>query len=70
MKNTALIEQINKKIKWVIENEEKYYFWVPITTFVLGGLYVIITNKMKKNTKIVVNETCIICYANPRSVII
>lgn len=50
--NTALIKQIDEKIKWIIENEAKFYFWIPVATFIVGGVIAIIQSKMKKTTKI------------------
>jgi hypothetical protein len=42
--HTALIKQIDQKIKWILENEDKFYFWVPLATFVVGAAIAIIHN--------------------------
>lgn len=68
--NSAIIKQIDDRIKWIIENKEKFLLWMPLAAFAIGGIFAFVQNKMKKTTKMLINETCAICYTNPRSIII
>ena len=43
---------------------------MPAAAFVIGGLVAVIQNKMKKNTKTVVKDTCVICYVQSRSIVL
>jgi glycerol uptake facilitator-like aquaporin len=29
--------EIGQRVKWIIDNEGKYFFWVPIAAFLVGG---------------------------------
>lgn len=62
--------EILNQIKWILKNQQKYLFWVPISAFALGTLAAIINYYINNTPKYVVNEPCSVCYTQNRSVIV
>jgi hypothetical protein len=63
--------EIGKKVKWLLDNERKYYFWVPLAGLVVGGAVAYLgwlarTSHRRK----LVEECCLVCYQRLREVVL
>lgn len=62
---------IGKKVKWLLDNERKYYFWVPLAGVLVGGAVAYI-GWLARSTyrRKLVEENCLICYHRPREMVL
>jgi hypothetical protein len=65
---TGVHKDLLNQIKDVFSSQNKNLLWVPIATFLLGGLAALVQYLLSRSPKYSVREVCTICYSQNRSV--
>ena len=62
-------KDVLRQIGQILNNQHRYFLWVPLLTFGLGALAILTHQHLTKTDKYCLSEPCSICFAHPRTVV-